>query len=168
MQVADAGQAARTSANADYWGAFPESFVQFQKLTGQSGYWLTTGGQRDRAKVPTTLYISYDTSVPISPLPPADDSEESTAIPTNPVRNRPAGSAAGSPAAQLADVFSVAGSRTVTPQGPGLLSGIVVGVLGNRNLLLLLWLLLAVNVSAVSILSLKSRLPWQRPRSHAG
>lgn len=47
------------------WGAFPQSFVDFQDATGQSGYWYSTGGLRDPAKVATTLYISYDARTPI-------------------------------------------------------------------------------------------------------
>lgn len=36
-----------TGAN---WGSFPQSFVDFQILTGQSSYWYSSGGARDAAK----------------------------------------------------------------------------------------------------------------------
>ncbi|QAY72871.1 hypothetical protein ET445_05470 [Agromyces protaetiae] len=39
----DSGQVVRSTDNAAWWGSFPSSFVQFQKITGQTGYWLTTG-----------------------------------------------------------------------------------------------------------------------------
>lgn len=48
------------------WGSFPQNFVNFQLQTGQAGYWYSSGGARDGAKVATTLYISYDASVPVS------------------------------------------------------------------------------------------------------
>ncbi|MFF0714139.1 hypothetical protein [Streptomyces bauhiniae] len=51
-------QAAKSSANQAYWGAFPQSFVDFQQLTGQSSYWFTSGGSRDAAKPATPLTLT--------------------------------------------------------------------------------------------------------------
>ncbi|RWZ64544.1 hypothetical protein ELQ92_07245 [Labedella populi] len=59
-----AGQVERTDANAPFWGSFPASFLGFQKLTGQTGYWLTSGGQRDPAKPATLLTINADARAP--------------------------------------------------------------------------------------------------------
>ncbi len=41
------------------WGSFPQSFVDFQQLTGQSSYWYSSGGSRDGAKPTTPLEVSY-------------------------------------------------------------------------------------------------------------
>lgn len=54
------GQAARTAENADYWGAFPSDFVDFQNETGQFSYWFTSGAQRDAAKPALPVFVSYD------------------------------------------------------------------------------------------------------------
>ncbi|MEB4615157.1 hypothetical protein OOT08_10955, partial [Leucobacter sp. M11] len=37
-------QAERTSANASWWGSFPQDFNDYHLLTGQSSYWYTTDG----------------------------------------------------------------------------------------------------------------------------
>ncbi|RIJ70316.1 hypothetical protein D1871_19615 [Nakamurella silvestris] len=52
-------QPARTAANESYWGAFPQSFVDFQVKTGQAAYWYASGGARDTAKPADTLGIGY-------------------------------------------------------------------------------------------------------------
>ncbi len=54
-------QPAKDSTNEAYWGAFPQDFVDFQIATGQSSYWYTSGGSRDRAKPTTALAVSYTT-----------------------------------------------------------------------------------------------------------
>ena len=55
------------------WGAFPQSFVDFQAKTGQAAYWYSTGGARDTAKVASTLYISYTPANSVLPSPPTDE-----------------------------------------------------------------------------------------------
>jgi hypothetical protein len=40
-------------------GAFPQSFVDFQQLTGQSSYWYSSGGSRDAAKPATAFTAAY-------------------------------------------------------------------------------------------------------------
>ncbi|WP_133125349.1 hypothetical protein [Bifidobacterium parmae] len=55
-------QAGKDAANAAYWGAFPQSFVDFQMGTGQSAYWYTSGSARDFAKPTLPLYVQYDAS----------------------------------------------------------------------------------------------------------
>jgi hypothetical protein len=52
-------QPARTADNASYWGSFPQDFVDFQLLTGQSAYWYTSGGAQDRGKATLPLTVVY-------------------------------------------------------------------------------------------------------------
>lgn len=52
-------QTAPTTTNADWWGAFPQQFVDFQQLTGQSSYWFSSGGSRDKAKVALPVTVSW-------------------------------------------------------------------------------------------------------------
>lgn len=51
-------QPEKTTANTPYWGSFPQSYVDFQKETGQSSYWYTSGGSRDVAKPATTVNVT--------------------------------------------------------------------------------------------------------------
>ncbi|WP_247614410.1 hypothetical protein [Streptomyces tagetis] len=53
------GQPAKSEGNKGYWGSFPQSFVDFQQLTGQSSYWFTSGGARDAAKPASPLTVAY-------------------------------------------------------------------------------------------------------------
>ncbi|WP_456698709.1 Ig-like domain repeat protein [Aeromicrobium sp. P5_D10] len=39
------------------WGSFPQSFVDFQILTGQSSYWYSSGGSRDAAKPASPITV---------------------------------------------------------------------------------------------------------------
>jgi putative cell wall-binding protein len=41
------------------WGAFPQSFVDFQQLTGQSSYWYSSGGGTDANKPALPITVSY-------------------------------------------------------------------------------------------------------------
>ena len=56
--------------SGDWWGSFPESWVEFNVKTGQAGYWYSTGGLRDPAKAPTDVYISYSALNPVEQQPP--------------------------------------------------------------------------------------------------
>jgi hypothetical protein len=62
-------QPAQTSGNAAYWGSFPQDFVDFQVLTGQSSYWYTSGGSRDAAKPANPLTVGWqvDSGTPTTP-----------------------------------------------------------------------------------------------------
>ena len=51
-------QAEKNRQNADIWGAFPQSFVDFQHKTGQYSYWFTSGGVRDPYKPAEPMTIS--------------------------------------------------------------------------------------------------------------
>jgi len=58
------GGVAQTTSGAS-WGSFPQSFVTFQGLTGQSSYWYSSGGSRDAAKPATRVTVTFgDTPVP--------------------------------------------------------------------------------------------------------
>ncbi|WP_432842103.1 hypothetical protein [Dactylosporangium sp. CA-092794] len=50
-------------------GAWPQAFVDFQHLTGQSSYWYSSGGSEDPAKVPTPIGVAYTTSAPAQSAP---------------------------------------------------------------------------------------------------
>lgn len=41
------------------WGSFPQDFVDFQQLTGQSSYWYSSGGSRDAAKPAAPLDVTW-------------------------------------------------------------------------------------------------------------
>ena len=88
-----AAQTERTEANADYWGAFPQDFVDFQQETGQSAYWYASGGSRDRAKVAEQFAVGY--GAPVSPpgqdVPGGGAAGGGTPAPDNPLNPRPAG-----------------------------------------------------------------------------
>ncbi|WP_167854430.1 HtaA domain-containing protein [Brevibacterium sp. S111] len=57
-------QAKKTGENSDYWGAFPQDFVDFQHKTGQYSYWFTSGGVRDPYKRAEPMTISLGDYVP--------------------------------------------------------------------------------------------------------
>ena len=159
----DAGQVAQTSVNAGYWGAFPASFVAFQKLTGQAGYWVTTGGQRDPAKVPTPLSVSYDASdpvPPVAPVVPGGGDENGGGDPQNPVRSRPAAVAAPAapPAAPGLATFPAGQAVTLAPAQGALVPGGIAGRVDPR-LAPALGVALALIVSTLSVLHLTGTLP---------
>jgi hypothetical protein len=58
------------------WGSFPQSFVDFQALTGQAAYWYSSGGSVDANKTALPLTVCFD-----SPQcsPPASAVEPQTA-----------------------------------------------------------------------------------------
>jgi putative cell wall-binding protein len=43
----------------DNWGSFPQSFVDFQGLTGQSSYWYSSGGSSDAGKVALPIGVKH-------------------------------------------------------------------------------------------------------------
>jgi len=164
--VGGAGQIGRTTDNAAHWGSFPASFVQFQKLTGQAGYWLTTGGVRDRAKVASALYISYDARAPVTVAPPPIDGGAGAA-PQNTIRQRPASGVAAPAVPASVPVFALADASTVLPQNEGLVPSGPAG-LANPLLVPLLGIALALSAAIVAVLNLMQALPWQRSARSAG
>ncbi|WP_186293131.1 HtaA domain-containing protein [Brevibacterium aurantiacum] len=57
-------QAKKDGENSDYWGSFPQSFVDFQHKTGQYSYWFTSGGVRDFYKAAEPVTISLGDYAP--------------------------------------------------------------------------------------------------------
>jgi hypothetical protein len=51
----------RTGVN---WGSFPQSFVDYQMLTGQSSYWYSSGGSTDAFKKALPIAVSYTVEAP--------------------------------------------------------------------------------------------------------
>lgn len=45
------------------WGSFPQSFVDFQQLTGQSSYWYSSAGSTDANKAALPVTVSYTESL---------------------------------------------------------------------------------------------------------
>lgn len=97
------------------WGAFPQTFVDFQHTTGQASYWYSTGGLRDAAKVATRVFISYDATAPIN--------NTGNQVPTAGGNDLPdlTGSSAGGPGGGADLGFSSApGGSLANPVGTGL------------------------------------------------
>lgn len=63
----------QSAPGTNHYGSFPTDLVNYLNPTGQAGYWYSTGGLRDFAKVPDPVYISYsatdriDDEVPDTP-----------------------------------------------------------------------------------------------------
>jgi hypothetical protein len=56
----------RTGAN---WGSFPQDFVAFHALTGQSSYWYSSGGAADPKKVARPMAVEWQLTSPPSTAP---------------------------------------------------------------------------------------------------
>ncbi|ACQ82116.1 conserved hypothetical protein [Beutenbergia cavernae DSM 12333] len=57
------------------WGAFPQSYVDFHQVTGQSSYWYSSGGSADPKKPATPFTVAW-TAVPgTDPGPEPGDGE---------------------------------------------------------------------------------------------
>ncbi|TGN75638.1 hypothetical protein E5083_18445 [Streptomyces bauhiniae] len=101
------GQPAKSAANEAYWGAFPQSFVDFQQLTGQSSYWFTSGGARDAAKPATPVTVAW-TAPSAGPTPTTTPTKSSpaptvSATPTRSVTPTPSNTATQSGSCEPAD-----------------------------------------------------------------
>lgn len=151
------GGAAQTRSGST-WGAFPQSFVDFQQLTGQHSYWYSSGGSADSKKPATPVYVSYDAAAPVTVPAPDDAAAAATGTPSNPLRAAPP----VSPAAAVAALpgLPVTTPMTTQPQRDGLvpdattaLSPLVPPLLGSAA---------ALSVAIVSVLSMMRVLPWQR------
>ncbi|MCU1405141.1 MAG: hypothetical protein JWQ43_1444 [Glaciihabitans sp.] len=168
-------QVAQTAENATYWGAFPASFLDFQRQTGLLGYWLSTNGQRDAAKPTEILTINYDAEAPA--IVPITDGGIDSSTPVNPLTVRPADSAAApassaaavtapSPLAAAAAAF-VGGSSIslMRDDGAGLIPEAVREAFGSLALPVG-GAILALLVSALLWLQLTGNLvfPWSKPK----
>jgi hypothetical protein len=103
-------QVARDADNAGHWGAFPQSFVDFQVEAGQASYWYASGGARDRAKPPTPITVCTTADCTVAPTAAAEAPAGATAI-TQRVLRPPRAIAA--PVAQPAVALAAAPAETV-------------------------------------------------------
>lgn len=53
-------QVPKTPANQAFWGAWPQSFVNFQGATGLGSYWYTSGGSVDPRKPSEPITVTYN------------------------------------------------------------------------------------------------------------
>lgn len=152
-----AGQVPRTPQNADHWGSFPQSFVDFHRLTGQQGYWLTTNGVRDAAKPASPVTVSYDAAAPVDAPPPVTGAPASGATPSNPLR-LPAAVAAAVPdappiVAANAPLSTVPQAAGLVPEAAARWSPLVLPLLASGS---------ALGLAVIAVLSMMQLLPWQR------
>jgi len=139
------------------WGAFPQSFVDFQQLTGQASYWYSSGGAADAKKAAAPVYVSFDAAAPVAVPPPSTENGATAIAPSTPIRTAPS----ISPAADLAALTGPATTPiTTVPQREGLvpnatdvLPPVVVSLLVSAT---------ALSIAIVSVMSMMRLLPWQR------
>lgn len=139
------------------WGAFPQSFVDFQQGTGQHSYWFSSGGSADAKKPASPVYVSYDAAAPVSVEAPAAV-DTSAAAPSS----RPGVSPPVSPTAAVAALPALPGNIALVTQPQ--LAGLVPVPDGARSPLLfpLLASGAALSLGVIAVLSMLQRLPWQR------
>lgn len=56
------------------WGAFPQSYVDYQLRAGTGSYWYSSGGATDKYKVTLPLSLSYSASKPVTTTTPSQQS----------------------------------------------------------------------------------------------
>lgn len=56
--------ATEQARTGDAWGSFPQDFVDFQQLSGQSSYWYSSGSSLDPNKVAAPMEFSYTEAAP--------------------------------------------------------------------------------------------------------
>ena len=52
------------------WGAFPQSFVDYQTASGTGSYWYSSGGAADVHKIAKPVTVSYSAGTPVRVTPP--------------------------------------------------------------------------------------------------
>jgi hypothetical protein len=60
---------AAQNRTGDSWGSFPQDFIAFHALTGQSSYWYSSGGAADPKKVPSPIAVEWQLASPPSSAP---------------------------------------------------------------------------------------------------
>lgn len=99
--------------SGEYWGSFPQSFIDFQRVAGAAAYWFSSGGAVDRNKVPLPLAVSYAAGAPIIPETPGNGGSENPPVdnsaPPPPPRPTPTPTPSSAPSAPV-----------VQPPGPAL------------------------------------------------
>jgi len=102
VKIAQSDQVAPNSSNASYWGSFPQSFIDFQALTGQFSYWFTSGGRQDPGKVALPLTVGFDASTFVAVAPPGVAPGDAVDLVPSAKRSPFALKAPGAPAAAAA------------------------------------------------------------------
>jgi hypothetical protein len=59
VSVTADGPSAEQVRTGDGWGSFPQSWVDFNVLTGQAAYWYSSGGLADPKKAAAPIAVSY-------------------------------------------------------------------------------------------------------------
>lgn len=91
--------------SGDSWGAFPQSFVDYQTSSGTGSYWYSSGGSADAHKVAKPVTISYSAGAPVRVAPPTSTEGRTPPEVDNDAPDRPASavpSARSAPGASLA------------------------------------------------------------------
>lgn len=99
VKIEQGDQVAQTAANASYWGSFPQSFVDFQALTGQFSYWFSSGGRQDPGKIALPLTVGFDASTFVAVAPPGGSADAAVDLVPSAKRSPFALKAPGAPAA---------------------------------------------------------------------
>lgn len=144
----------RTGAS---WGAFPQSFVDFQQGTGQHSYWFSSGGSADAKKPASPVYVSYDAAAPVNVGVPATVDAGAGAPPVPAIARQPV-----APLAAISALPALPGNTPLVMQPQ--LAGLVPTLENARSPLVLPLLTsgAALSVGIVAMLSMMRRLPWQR------
>jgi Htaa len=97
------------------WGSFPPSFIDFQRHTGESSYWYSSGSN-DAMKVAAPLTVAY--TVPDPQADPSSDADTGSAAPSDggSVSTRPSSISTSTPASNpTASVSKAAVGPTSRP-----------------------------------------------------
>ncbi|GAA2234380.1 fibronectin type III domain-containing protein [Herbiconiux moechotypicola] len=143
---ADATPQSRTGAD---WGSFPQSFVDFQRATGQAAYWYSSGGQADAAKPATPFVVGYDAATFTAPAAetPAATEQAGARVPSAklPPARVPVVVAPVTAATALASGAATAGASVVIVESAS------ASALGETELVLLLALIAALGLIVVVV-----------------
>ncbi|MGO1182414.1 MAG: HtaA domain-containing protein [Micrococcaceae bacterium] len=72
IEVEAGGPSGEQNRTRDGWGSFPQSWVDFNVLTGQAAYWYTSGGSVDPKKTAANIELDYTAAVE-EEEPPVDN-----------------------------------------------------------------------------------------------
>jgi hypothetical protein len=78
--------------NSSVWGAFPQSFVDYQLTSGAGAYWYSSGGAADAHKPALPVTVSYSTAAPLKVKPATARIVKKSPAPDNDARDAPDGS----------------------------------------------------------------------------
>ena len=99
------------------WGSFPTDFVNFQVETGQSSYWYSSGGQRDKAKPALPITVCFDANnctADAGAMPQSGDSATAGAAASAPPVKTPPKAPTVTSAAATAPVLAGASGAAMT------------------------------------------------------